>query len=102
MGALIALGHHEKHDGSGYPAGLAGDHIPLFARIVAVADVFDALTSLRPYKPAWEAEDAFEYIRQQRGRHFDPRLVDAFLGMRKEIVAFQHEWREQNAVTGKS
>jgi putative two-component system response regulator len=99
---LIALGHHEKHDGSGYPSGLAGDHIPLFARIVAVADVFDALTSVRPYKPAWEAEDAFEYIRQQRGKHFDPRLVDVFLGMRKEIVAFQQEWREQNPATARS
>jgi two-component system response regulator RpfG len=99
MGALIALGHHEKHDGSGYPNGLAGDHIPLFARIVAVADVFDALTSVRPYKGAWKSEDAFEYIRQQRGKHFDPRLADVFLGMRKEVVEFQQEWREQNAAS---
>ena len=62
MGALIALGHHEKYDGSGYPNGLVGDHIPLCARIVAVADVYDALTSVRPYKQAWPSEQAFEYL----------------------------------------
>ena len=65
MGALIALGHHEKYDGSGYPNGLVGDHVPLCARIVAVADVYDALTSVRPYKTAWPSEQAFEYLRAQ-------------------------------------
>ena len=83
MGALIALGHHEKYDGSGYPNGLVGDHIPLCARIVAVADVYDALTSVRPYKTAWPSEQAFEYLAAQRGRHFDPRLVDAFVGVQQ-------------------
>src|SRR6195256_43393 len=92
MGALIALGHHEKYDGSGYPNGLVGDHIPLCARIVAVADVFDALTSERPYKKAWTNEESFAYIAEQRGRHFDPRIADAFLGLRKEILAVQDEW----------
>jgi two-component system response regulator RpfG len=91
MGALIALGHHEKFDGSGYPHGLFGDHIPLAARIVAVADVFDALTSQRPYKKAWEADAAFEYIDRQRGSHFDPRLVGAFLEARKETLEIQRE-----------
>src|SRR6185503_16188247 len=68
MGALVALGHHEKYDGSGYPNGLVGDHIPLCARIVAIADVYDALTSVRPYKTAWAADRAFEYVAEQSGR----------------------------------
>ncbi|TMH70147.1 MAG: HD domain-containing protein, partial [Betaproteobacteria bacterium] len=94
MGALIALGHHEKYDGSGYPNGLVGDHIPLCARIVAVADVYDALTSLRPYKKAWTSAQAFEYVTSQAGRHFDARLVEAFDGMKKEVTQIQNEWRD--------
>src|SRR6266849_5410067 len=94
MGALIALGHHEKYEGSGYPNGLVGDHIPLCARIVAVADVYDALTSVRPYKTAWPEERAFEYITSQAGRHFDPRMVDAFLGMKSEVGQIQREWQD--------
>ena len=94
MGALIALGHHEKFDGSGYPHGLVGDHIPLVARIVAIADVFDALTSVRPYKEAWPVEDAYAYIQEQRGQHFDPRLVSAFLEVRKETLAIYHEYAD--------
>ncbi len=78
MGAVIALGHHEKFDGSGYPQGLAGEDIPLPARIVAVADVFDALTSNRPYKRAWTFQDALKYIQSENGRHFDPACVRAF------------------------
>ena len=93
MGALIALGHHEKYDGSGYPNGLVGDHIPLSARIVAVADVYDALTSIRPYKQAWSAEDAFAQLQAQRGRHFDPRVVDAFMGAREEVLRVQSQWQ---------
>lgn len=91
MGALIALGHHEKYDGSGYPNGLVGDHIPLCARIVAVADVYDALTSVRPYKSAWSATDALAYLDQQKGRHFDPRLVEAFAGAGREVERVQRE-----------
>jgi two-component system response regulator RpfG len=94
MGALIALGHHEKYDGSGYPNGLEGDHIPLCARIVAVADVFDALTSVRPYKNAWSSEQAFDYLVAQRGKHFDPRLVEAFAGAKREVAGIQSEWRD--------
>jgi two-component system response regulator RpfG len=94
MGALIALGHHEKYDGSGYPNGLVGDHIPLCARIVAVADVYDALTSVRPYKQAWPAERAFEYLASQRGRHFDPRLAETFMGLKREIAEIQGEWQD--------
>jgi len=78
MGAIIALGHHEKFDGSGYPQGLAGESIPLAARIVAVADVFDALTSVRPYKVAWSFQQALDYVKAESGRHFDPACVRAF------------------------
>jgi two-component system response regulator RpfG len=102
MGALIALGHHEKYDGSGYPNGLVGDHIPLCARIVAVADVFDALTTARPYKSAWKVAKAFEYLEAQRGKHLDPRLVDAFSAAQKEVMEVQSEWREPAAAEGKS
>ena len=75
----IALSHHERWDGGGYPNGLAGEEIPLGARIVAVADVFDALTHARPYRAAWPLEQVLEEMRAQRGRHFDPVVVDAFL-----------------------
>jgi response regulator RpfG family c-di-GMP phosphodiesterase len=78
-GAVIALTHHEKWDGTGYPNGLAGEDIPVSGRIVAVIDVFDALTSERPYKEAWTPERAFDLIVEQRGRQFDPRLVDLFV-----------------------
>jgi two-component system, response regulator RpfG len=94
MGALIALGHHEKYDGSGYPNGLVGEHIPLCARIIAVADVFDALTSARPYKASWDAERAFEYIDSQRGRHFDPRLAAVFMQSKSQILRIQSEWSD--------
>jgi len=78
MGAVIALGHHEKFDGSGYPQGLAGEAIPLPARIAAVADVFDALTSKRPYKQAWTFQEALTFIQSESGKHFDPACVRAF------------------------
>lgn len=77
--ADIALRHHEKFDGSGYPHGIAGEAIPLFSRITALTDVFDALTSKRPYKPGWEPERALEVIRGESGRHFDPELVRVFI-----------------------
>jgi len=102
MGALIALGHHERYDGTGYPNGLEGDHIPLCARIVAVADVYDALTSVRPYKTAWPSEQAFEHLAAQRGRHFDARLVEAFLGVREQVLEVQREWHGPPAAAEKS
>jgi putative two-component system response regulator len=77
----IALSHHEKWDGTGYPEGLRGDEIPLVARIVAVADVFDALSHDRPYRAAWAPDAVIQEIRTGRGRHFDPTVVDAFLGL---------------------
>lgn len=84
MAEEIALTHHEKWDGTGYSPGLKEDAIPLAGRIVAVADVFDALTHERPYKKAWPVCEAVEEIRSQRGRHFDPRVVDAFLELPHE------------------
>ena len=90
----IALTHHEKFDGSGYPLGLAGEAIPLEGRIVAIADVFDALTSVRPYKRAWSVEEAVGYLREQKGRHFDPVLVDLFLEHLDEIIAIKDRWAE--------
>jgi len=83
--SMIALHHHEKFDGSGYPMGLKGDRIPIEARIVALADVFDALTSCRPYKPAWEWERAVDHVVAGRGSHFDPALVDAFVDCGKQL-----------------
>lgn len=77
-GRIIASQHHEKWDGSGYPAGLKGDGIHLFGRIVALADVFDAIGSDRCYKKAWPLQECLDFIKAQRGRHFDPRLVDLF------------------------
>ena len=91
MAEQIALDHHERYDGAGYPAGLRGEEIPLVARIAAVADVFDALTSVRPYKPAWPVEQALDYLRQERGRHFDPACVDAFLSAGDEIARIRGE-----------
>lgn len=89
LGAVIALGHHEKFDGSGYPGGLKGESIPLEARIVAVADVYDALTSHRPYKKAWSNEEAEIYLTANRGAHFDPECVDAFISQRSQATLIQ-------------
>jgi response regulator RpfG family c-di-GMP phosphodiesterase len=78
MSATIANGHHEKYDGSGYPNGLKGEEISIYARIVALADVFDALGSRRVYKDRWDMEDILEFVKQERGKHFDPKIVDLF------------------------
>jgi hemerythrin-like metal-binding protein len=83
----VALTHHEHFSGQGYPMGLVGQHIPLASRIVALVDVFDALTSRRPYKPAWPEEEAVDYIRQRAGEQFDPILVEAFL----KVMAYRRE-----------
>ncbi|HUB36221.1 MAG TPA: HD domain-containing phosphohydrolase, partial [Solirubrobacteraceae bacterium] len=79
MAAEIAATPHEWWDGSGYPCGLAGERIPMVGRIVAIADVFDALTHDRPYKPAWPVAQAIARIERAAGTQFDPRVVDAFL-----------------------
>lgn len=87
----VALTHHEKWDGSGYPHGLKGEEIPLTGRIVAIADVFDALTSKRPYKEAWSLEKSVAHIKEESGRHFDPALVAVFIERLDEILALAKE-----------
>ncbi len=86
-GAIISLTHHERFDGRGYPNGLMGEDIHLYGRIVAIADVFDALFSKRPYKNPWPLENIFEYLANEKGKHFDPRLVEVFLQSKEEIRA---------------
>ena len=93
-GAEIALGHHEKFDGSGYPAGLSGEAIPIFSRIVAVADVFDALTSERPYKSAWSLERASEHLKAQVGSHFDPACLASFFSQWDSVVDIQQRFKD--------
>lgn len=86
LAAQIALTHHERWDGTGYPRGLKGEEIPLPGRITAVADVFDALVSARPYKPAWPLDEARAFLEKEAGRHFDPLCVRAFLSRWPDIV----------------
>jgi putative two-component system response regulator len=94
-GAEIARGHHEKYDGTGYPNGKKGEEIPLFSRIVAVADVFDALTSSRPYKKAWTLEQAVDFLNAGAGTHFDPACVQAFLTAFDEVLAIRDRYQEE-------
>jgi response regulator RpfG family c-di-GMP phosphodiesterase len=108
MAAEIALNHHEKWDGTGYPGkindifadgwnpgpGKKGNEIPLAARIVALADVYDALTSERIYKDSWPEEKVLQHIRKQRGKHFDPELVDTFFSIYDVIRAIKNKYSE--------
>jgi putative two-component system response regulator len=95
MGTLIAETHHERWDGTGYPNGLAGEQIPLAGRIVAVADVFDALTHERPYKSAWPKEKAIAEIERGAGSQFDPSVVRAFLALREDVEIARPPAREE-------
>lgn len=95
LGSVIALNHHERFEGSGYPSGLEGKEIPLVARIVAVADVYDALVSARPYKNAWPPEKAYEYLRQQSGQHFDPQCVTAFFDRLEDVKKIKAELSDE-------
>lgn len=92
IAAEVALRHHEKWDGSGYPDGLSGEGIPESARIVAIADVFDALMVRRPYKEPWPIERVVTYMRQGSGSHFDPRLIDNFLAILPRIMNLKENW----------
>lgn len=94
-GAEIAVSHHEKYDGSGYPKQLKGTDIPLYGRIVAVADVFDALTSERPYKKAWSLEDAVAFLENGRGSHFDPLCIEAFLAGWDDVVTIRQRFQDE-------
>lgn len=96
VAATIARSHHEKYDGSGYPSGLVGLAIPLHGRIVAVADVFDALTTERPYKPAWELERALQFLRDGMGNHFDPDCVGAFLDRMDDALEIRDRYQDAN------
>lgn len=91
-----ALTHHEKWDGSGYPQGLKGEAIPLVGRITAICDVFDALTSVRPYKPAWPVQDAVASICQQSGRHFEPQLVKQFCTILPTLLTIKAQYTDPN------
>jgi putative two-component system response regulator len=95
LAKTIALYHHEKWDGSGYPQGLRGEAIPIEARIVALADVYDALTSERPYKKAWTPEDALAEIERSRDRHFESRLVDLFIGIYPQVEQVRRRYRDE-------
>ncbi len=92
MAATIAHTHHEKWDGQGYPRGLRGEEIPLCGRIAAIADVFDALTSARPYKPAWPLPQALELLRTNSGSHFDPTLVEAFFAVLPQVLEIRERF----------
>ena len=97
MAKEIAISHHEKWNGLGYPNKLKGEDIPLSGRIVAIADVFDALTAERPYKKAWLVDDAVNLINEESGQHFDPELVEIFNKVLPKILEVKAQYAEANA-----
>jgi two-component system, response regulator RpfG len=101
LGAVIALSHHEKYNGTGYPQRLGTDDIPLAARIVSVADAYDALTSERPYKPRWPMQKAIDYLNEQRGKFFDPQCLDAFFAELDRVNRIQHMLGDLQAVAAR-
>lgn len=100
MAATIAHYHHEKWDGSGYPSGLTGESIPEIARVVAIADVFDALSMTRPYKEAWPIDRIMETLTSSAGSHFDPRMMGHFTRILPQILAIKDEWNARNPDQG--
>ncbi len=100
MARIVALSHHEKWDGSGFPAGLSGEAIPVEGRIVAICDVFDALVSNRTYKNSWSEKEAVDFLRQNAGKYFDPGLVELFISNIPKIKAFSHRLDDQESATG--
>jgi len=97
-GAIIAYTHHEKYDGSGYPNGLSGEDIHIYGRITAIADVFDALTSRRPYKDPWPFNDAVQYLKEQSGKHFDPSLCELFLTHLEEVSSIYERFKSEDTL----
>ncbi len=95
MAASIALSHHERWDGKGYPRGLSREEIPVESRIVAIADTFDALTTVRPYKEAWSLERSFDYVRKNAGSRFDPGCVEAFFTASEQIQSIHHRCKDE-------
>ena len=102
MGGIIALGHHEKFDGTGYPYGKKAEEIPIEARIVAIADVYDALVSERPYKNAWSTEAAIDYMKTHSGKHFDPDCLNAFEEQLDTVLKIQGMLPDMQAVSQKT
>ncbi len=100
VASLIARTHHERWDGEGYPQGLKGEEIPLYTRIVSVCDVFDALTSTRPYKNAWSVADAMAYLHENSGSHFDPRVVEHFVDIIEDVVSLRENYPDQHHLAG--
>jgi response regulator RpfG family c-di-GMP phosphodiesterase len=94
-GAVIALTHHEKWNGSGYPNALTSENIHIFGRIVSIADVFDALTSFRPYKKAWSFEEALKYLDDKSGKDFDPKMVEIFKNKIDEVKEIYNSYLEE-------
>jgi len=92
----VSLTHHEKWDGTGYPKGLAGEDIPIEGRICAIADVFDALTSKRPYKDAWSIEDTVAFLKDQKGKHFEPKLVDLMIEILPKILDIKATFKDED------
>ncbi|MFY9080802.1 HD domain-containing protein [Aliarcobacter butzleri] len=92
--AIVAMQHHEKWDGSGYPRGLKEEEIHIYGRITAVADVFDALGSDRCYKKAWENEKIFELFRNEKAKHFDPKLVDLFFDNIDKFIEIKNKYKD--------
>ncbi|MDO6428054.1 two-component system response regulator [Thalassotalea sp. 1_MG-2023] len=95
LAKVVALTHHEKWDGSGYPNGLKGEDIPIEGRIVALADVFDALTSKRPYKDAWSIDETMSFIREQKGKHFEPKLVELLDQELDKVLAIKQQYQDE-------
>ena len=95
LAARIAQTHHERWDGTGYPLGLKGEDIPIEGRMTAVADVYDALSSQRPYKPAFPREKCFQILMEGRGTHFDPRVLDAFFSRAEEVIQIQLDYMDR-------
>jgi putative two-component system response regulator len=95
MARTIALTHHEKWNGSGYPYGLAEEAIPLEGHIVSIADVYDALTSVRPYKRAWSSQEAIDYLKSEAGKHFDPGLVPLFVDLLPKILEIGDRYKDE-------
>jgi putative two-component system response regulator len=95
LAKVVSLTHHEKWDGSGYPKGLKGQNIPIEGRIVALADVFDALTSVRPYKDAWPLDKTLAFIDEQTGKHFDPEVVTVFKSKLDELLVVKERWKDE-------
>jgi putative two-component system response regulator len=96
LAKVIALTHHERWDGTGYPKGLKGSETPMVGRLTGIADVFDALISKRPYKKALSVEKSFDIIRDRRGSHFDPEVVDVFFAVENEILSVREKYKDEH------